>query len=287
MIKIIKKTKTLGKLIYWWIIAKAWYFIKGKNYASPNKNFSIGIVTYINRYDKLFKPLIKSLCKIFPDTEIIIAINGYYDQEKQKRYLADIGFFLSQFPNVKKFEYKEGQSLSKLWNQLIIHSTNEKLFICNDDIKIAPYFRENLEKSGILNTNLGLLNSSWSHFLISKSIISQVGWFDERLPGVGNEDDDYETRLVIHGILIQFYTIEGLKNIIFQTKDFSYGKNTETVNIKYVKENKIFFDKKWSMSDEKKEGYIFVRLLQNYLRLNVGMETPNFYPEIKYHSNTK
>ena len=280
-----RKIKTLFKLSYWKFIDLVWPLRSVKEMGdTKNATYSIGIVTYINRYEKLFKPLIKNLCKLFPDTEIVITINGYYDQEKQQKYLMEIKSLLDNYPNVKYIAYNEGQSLSKLWNQLVINSTNKKTFIFNDDVKIASYFRRDVEQSGILNTELGLLNWSWSHFLISKNIIQQVGWFDERFPGVGNEDEDYEARLVIDNILIESYPIEGLKNIIIQTKDFSYGKNTETVNIKYVRENKVVFDKKWDMLDEKKEGYVFVRLLGKHMKLNAGMETPNFYPEINYSS---
>jgi hypothetical protein len=283
LLKFAKKIRTLFRISYWKLIDGLWFFIPMKrNYIVDNNKFSIGIVTYINRYDKLFKPLIKNLCKIFPDTEIVIAINGYYDQDKQKKYLEEIKALLSKYNNIKYIEYNEGQSLSKLWNQLIINSKNEKIFICNDDIKIAPYFRKNVEKSAILSKELGLLNWSWSHFLISKKIIKNVGWFDERFPGVGNEDEDYEARLVINGIIIESFEINGLKNIIIQTQDFSYGKNTETVNIKYVKENKVVFDRKWDMLDDKKEGYVFVRLLGKYLKLKKGMETPDFYHKIDY-----
>jgi glycosyl transferase family 2 len=280
VLKFLKKIRTVFRLTYWEII-KVWWLILPvrKDNSKYTKTFSIGIVTYINRYDKLFKPLIKNLCKLFPDVEIVIAINGYYDQEKQRKYLKEIKALLSKYPNIKYIEHNEGQSLSKLWNQLVIHSTNEKVFIFNDDVKIAPYFRKNVEDSGILKKELGLLNWSWSHFLISKRIIHQIGWFDERFPGVGNEDEDYEARLVIAGVYIESVEISGLKNIIIQTKDFSYGKHTETVNIKYVKENKTIFDKKWDMLPEPKDGYVFVRLLGKHLKLNAGMETPNFYKD--------
>ncbi|HEX7414971.1 MAG TPA: hypothetical protein VF411_13085 [Bacteroidia bacterium] len=282
LLTFLKKIRTLFRLTYWKLIDILWFFLPvRKPNATYTNTFSIGIVTYINRYDKLFKPLIKNLCKLFPDVEIVVAINGYYDQEKQQNYLIEIKALLSKYPNIKYIAYNEGQSLSKLWNQLIINATNKKVFIFNDDIKIAPYFRKNIEDSGIMQKDLGLLNWSWSHFLISKDIVKQIGWFDERFPGVGNEDEDYEARLVIAGIYIESVDIKGLKNIIIQTKDFSYGKHTETVNIKYVKGNKTVFDQKWDMLPESKEGYVFVRLLGKYLKLNTGMETPDFYKELK------
>jgi uncharacterized protein YktB (UPF0637 family) len=133
--------KRLHRFAYWALIDKLWPCIPVKQIGyKKNKIFSIGIVTYINRYEKIFKPFMKSIYKLFPDTEIVIAINGHYDQEKQKLYLADIGEFLARFPNVKRIEYQTGQSLSKLWNQLVINSTADKTFIFNDDIKIAPGF---------------------------------------------------------------------------------------------------------------------------------------------------
>src|SRR5208283_5090968 len=132
----LKKIRTAFRLTYWELI-KVWWFMLpiSKNNTQYTHTFSIGIVTYINRYDALFKPLIKNLCKIFPDVEIVVAINGYYDQEKQQKYLTKIKTLLAKYPNVKYIEYNEGQSLSKLWNQLIIHAANEKVFIFNDDVK--------------------------------------------------------------------------------------------------------------------------------------------------------
>ena len=247
--------------------------------ADKNLKYSIGIVTYIRRFEAFFIPLIQSLCSLFPDTEILIAINGHYDRKQQEQYLSKIRAFLAAFPNVKAFPHTEAQSLCKLWNKLIINSSNDKVLIFNDDILVLPHFRKELEKCGILSVDVGLLNWSWSHFAISKKVISRFGWFDERFPGVGNEDEDYEARLAMRGTLAPSFSIGAVRNVVVKTKDFSYGKNMAVVNQKYTRDNKLFFDSKWDLAEQPGEGFVFVQFLGKYAKLKQGMETPEFYPE--------
>ena len=264
--------------MYWDLLMQFWK-VRPSNMGTEqlNKDFSIGIVTYVDRYQRFFKPLITNLVKIFPDTEFVIAVNGYYDKNIQHRYLAEIKAFLSQFRNVKVIDFVEPQSLSKLWNLCVVHSTNPKTMILNDDIKIKTTFRIELEASGALQQDIALINRSWSHFIISKKIIAKIGWFDERFPGVGNEDEDYEARLCVQSLAVETYRIHALKNIVFVTLNFSYGKNVDTVNTKYLRKNKIFFDRKWEMSVDEKPGFVYVPIIRRYIRLNPGMETPLFY----------
>ena len=269
------------KRLYWSLIPLFWKFFKlqrGKE--RTNFIYTIGIVTYVDRYSLFFKPLIKNLVKIFPDTEFTIAINGYYDQGIQKKYLTEIKAYLSNFINVKIVDFMEPQSLSKLWNLVIINSTSEKVLIFNDDILISPSFRRHLERSDVLKSDIGIINSSWSHFIISNKIVLKIGWFDERFPAVGNEDQDYECRLVMNDLLLSEHQIKGLKNVVFLTKNFSYGKKVDVEEKKYIKQNKIFFDSKWNLSKDPKSGYKYVRILDQYVQLKPEMDTPNFYNEI-------
>ena len=282
MEKFLRLTSVFFDNIKWWFISIFWKF-KAQPTAKKitNKQYSIGVVTYVKRYKIHFLPLIKQLISLFPDTQIIIAINGYYDHDVQEHYLKKITSLLDTFKNVTYFYYDEGQSLSKLWNQLIIHTDNEKVFIFNDDIKLASGFRTSLEKSTILNRDYGIINSSWSHFLISKPIIKKVGWFDERFPGVGYEDQDYEIRLALKEVPLIDVKVAHLKNIVYKTKDFSYGKNIATDFEKYTSSNGKHYFSKWEISDNAQQGFVYVRIIQSYAKLKEGMETPNFYPEIQ------
>lgn len=275
---IVYKALKMAHGFYWDTINLLWLLIPKRNRSvSNNKDFSIGIVTYVDRYDRFFKSLITNLIKIFPDVEFVISVNGYYDEKIQLEYLKKINAFASQFQNVKIIDFMEPQSLSKLWNLLILNASNDKIFIFNDDIKVAPWFRRKLLNSKILKEEVALINRSWSHFLISKSIIKINGYFDQRFPGVGNEDEDYECRLVYNDIFVKSYRIDGLKNIVFKTINFSYGKDTSVINTKYVKKNKIFFDSKWNTYPEKIGEAKYVEILKSYVVLKSGMETPIFY----------
>ena len=255
----------------------SWKFVKHlRGNKVNNSTYSIGIVTYVDRYQSFFKPLLKQVATLFPDTQIIIAVNGYHDEVIQNDYLHQLNLFLSDYPNVKTVQFQAPQSLSKLWNLLILSSNTSKTIICNDDIKLSPKFRKDLEKSGVLLEDIGLLNRSWSHFLISKKIVEQIGWFDERFPAVGNEDEDYEARLRIAGISIKTYTVPGLKNVIFKTKNFSW-KETDVVNEKYVRANQVFFNSKWDVLEQPESDYTYVEILGKYVKLKAGMETPRFH----------
>jgi hypothetical protein len=263
----------------YWVVVPLFWKLYPYNFGKHRTNFkySIGIVTYVDRYRVFFQPLIKNLVNIYPDTEFIIAINGYYNQKIQEQYLSEISNYLKNFKNVKIVSFVEPQSLSKLWNLLIINSSTEKVLILNDDIAISTTFRKHLEQSNVLKSDISIINTSWSHFIITKKIVEKIGWFDERFPGVGNEDQDYECRLVIGNIVLADYKVKGLKNIVFQTKDFSYGNEIEVEQKKYVKKNKTFFDSKWELSETERTGFKYVRIVEKYVRLKRGMDTPKFY----------
>ena len=274
--KILKVYKI--RTFYWELMNFIWLKIRISNREiKPNSVFSFGIVTYVDRYELFFVTFIKSLVFLFPNIEIVVAVNGYHNQVIQNEYLAKIKTYTSNFKNVKLLIYSKPESLSKLWNQIIINSKSNKIFIFNDDIKVSLFFKYFLFRSEIFKDEIALINRSWSHFMISKSIIKKNGWFDERFPAVGNEDEDYESRLVANNINLKSYVINGIKNEIYLTKNFSYGSNIESINNKYVKANKIFFDKKWKTSADYFPGSFFVQILNRYVKLNEDMETPNFY----------
>jgi hypothetical protein len=263
--------------IYWRILNPLKWFLNSANHKTGELAFSIGIVTYIARYEKYFESLITKLCSILPDAEIIIMINGYYDEKKQEAYLKKITKLLNTYPNVKYYIQPSPSGLSRLWNQIIMKSKNESVFIFNDDIDIAPEFRKDL--INISKRTLCLINNSWSHFLMNKNVVLKNGWFDERLTGVGNEDMDYEFRLIINQIPVDCIYSKNLKNEVELTEDFSYGKKTEIVNKKYSAANWEFFIRKWNVSDKEFSDSNYSSKFNLYFSNKPKLDTPNFYPD--------
>jgi hypothetical protein len=115
--------------------------------------------------------------------------------------------------------------------------------------------------------------------MISKEIIKEVGWFDERFPAIGNEDEDYESRLALKQIPLKIFPFRSIKAILTQPLSYSYGEQVEVVNAKYLKSNKVFFDSKWEVAHQPGEDFHYVRILKAYVKLKEGMETPEYYKE--------
>ena len=239
------------------------------------QEFSIGVVTYVKRFDQFYKPLIVQLTKSFPGVEIIICVNGYYDLKVQEEFLKKILLFNSNFKNIKTIPFKNAQGLSKLWNLLVKNSSNKRTFILNDDLILKDTFSRNLINSNALNKDFTLINRSWSHFIIHKKIFEKVGDFDESFVGVGNEDEDYESRLVFCNINVFNIKINGLRNVSFPTKDFSYGKNTEVINKKYTSINQEVFNNKWIKSPIFQEGFKFVEIINCYVKPRKSIKSEN------------
>jgi len=157
--------------------------------------FSVGIVTYGARFDPYFKPLLKSIKDQVPSIEVLVMINGDHNQLFDQDYRRSVLNFILEYENVYPFVFTAFRSLSKLWNNTLINSTNDSVLVLNDDVSISPNFWENLdtritESDGKTFT----INSSWSHFLANRKEVDEVGWFDERLLGVGAEDADFSWR---------------------------------------------------------------------------------------------
>lgn len=263
--------------LYEFLVKLSWSW-KPIHKNNNKSNYSICIVTYCKRFDSNFKPLIRQLTSLYSNTEFIIGVNGYHDQEIQKNYLKKFKEFIGGYPNIIWFSFDSGQSISKMWNQCSQRSTNQWMIILNDDVLLAKSFRKSIDLIELKKNTIHILNTSWSHFLISKEVISNVGWFDERFPGVGNEDWDYEIRAILAKTNIDMVKTRSIINLVVKTKDFSYSASEKTVNKKYSSSNWDFFKNKWSIREDIEDGYLRTRFPQiPYVKLNTGMETPNFY----------
>lgn len=126
--------------------------------------YSIGVVTYLGRYETYFQPFLRELVRVFPDREINVFVNGHYDVLQQAAYLKKVTAFLSGFANVRYVTNLEHQSLSRGWNQVIWMSTHPRVLVCNDDLRIEPVFRQDFELGMAEYPEQFVINRSWSHF---------------------------------------------------------------------------------------------------------------------------
>lgn len=222
--------------------------------------YSIGITTYSKRFTKYFKPLLMEIKSQRPDIEIIVNINSEYNQPIDNGYRKEILEFCAQYSNIVVSFWPTFRGLSTLWNDCIRRSSHDYILLLNDDVVLAKGFFDYLEQYNIPRNSLissqkiypmvfsFVINNSWSHVFLNRSEVDNVGWFDERFLGVGEEDGDFELRYhesQKHAIAKEsnFY----IHNVIAQ-EDCLNGQIK--VHKKYSKFNRDFLFEKYPKTSE-------------------------------------
>lgn len=218
--------------------------------------YSIAITTYKYRFTKWLKPLIETIKSFRPEVELLIAINGENNEPFDESYRKEVLQFASQQKNTFVTMYPNFRGLSKLWNNLLINSSNHKVLLLNDDISITdPIFFEYLENLINQNANFFKINGSWSHAFLDRRVVNEVGWFDERLLSIGEEDGDFEWRFgsLTDGKNVPSVYLPGIVNHVDHS-DCLVGM--KKVNNKYSKFNLDFmFNEKYKIDDSLGKNY--------------------------------
>jgi hypothetical protein len=239
---------------------------------------SIGITTFEARFDQYFIPLLSKIREYDSDLEVIVTINGEHNRDFDESYRERMLAFLAFQKKVYPIVFPRFRSLTKLWNTIILHATNEHILMLNDDIMITnPNFIRDLQVA--IGKNQGrslLINKSWSHFLLSRQEIDELGYFDERLLGIGEEDGDMIWRYIQrYGRTIANIKMKGFVNYSEQTNDYRPGNIKNREGMKYSLFNRQFmfstkyaadpqgiqgmFEEPVAMKDEGKEQYPYER----------------------------
>jgi len=83
--------------------------------------------------------------------------------------------------------------------------------------------------------------------------------------------------LAFAGVPLDDVSLKGILNLSIYTTDFSFGENVERVEKKYTMSSAVFLQRKWQISGPQDHQARFVRIWNDYVRLNQGFETPVFY----------
>jgi predicted glycosyltransferase involved in capsule biosynthesis len=180
-------------------------------------NFDIGITTFSLRYD-FVSSLVKSIRELNIKNNIFLCINGEKDSNFSEEYRKKILNLCVSYENVFPIFFVETRGLSKMWNTLIIHSTKDDMLLLNDDIIISSDNVFEVISSHIKDPEyfgLSMINNTFSFFVINKKFVDELGYFDERLIGFGEEDGDIIYRLNKQkGKKIFRLNAGGLENIV-------------------------------------------------------------------------
>lgn len=136
------------------------------------------------------------------------------------------------------------QSLTELWNQCIIYSPTDWVLICNDDGVFKPGWLDFLEGQIATGKFLQINLLHYGGMCIHKSLVAQLGWFDERFHGGGFEDIDWQLRLVE----------AGLKCRVDLSKDFKFMKHRMATKNKWKGlNNTAWMKQKWGRTGSWKQ----------------------------------
>ena len=176
---------------------------------------TIAITTFSKRFDYISN-LIPQI-RFFSDAPIMVIINGEKDGKLNDDYIKNMLSLCSKYNQIYSVFLQETRGLSKLWNTAIVNSFYDNVLLLNDDIEIQSQdifeFCDFISNS---NTFSGMckINGSFSHFIVNKQLMEEIGFFDERLMGFGEEDGDISYRLLKVGKDIGNYTVNGVINIV-------------------------------------------------------------------------
>jgi hypothetical protein len=219
---------------------------------------TIGVTTYIERYDEWLVPLLTEGLKHSLDRKWIVAINGHKDSTAQDRYL---NRFQTEWRHVARLTclvHRRAVGVAQLWNEIIQASPTRYLLILNDDLTIFPGFWQWLASQQAPDGKLIKINNIWSHYLVDKALLDQLGYFDETLAEMGFEDTDFEGRMWTAGLSPGSIVSPYIQHAWEQPDDTSY--ESERVLGKYSKMNQDRFFEKWRTAAGGEPGLYFPRI---------------------------
>jgi hypothetical protein len=238
-------------------------------------NYSIVITTFSLRFEMVRK-LISQIRK-FSDKEIIICINGEFNENFKEDYRKKMLELCLVYDSILPIFFSEMRSLSKMWNTSITLSSQNNILVLNDDLEIIS--SDIFDKIYFLRDDISLLkiNNSFSHFLINRSVLNEVGWFDERLLGFGEEDGDITFRFLEKSMSIFNLNVTGVINIVSEIR-----QNIKPGIGKYSLFNREFmFNKKYQKI---KTGGITGMFDEGHKKM---IEDQNIYPYESFYWENK
>jgi hypothetical protein len=206
---------------------------------------------------------------------VIVVINGPTKEAFDEVYRSSILTYLSRFPKVFPIMFPRFQSLAKLWNRGALTVSHDRALILNDDLEIKSEngvcFFDHLEAALLIHVGTFKINGSFSHFIADKRELIEVGFFDERLLGLGEEDGDFYWRFYKrYKKEIPSADMDLIDNVQSDLADDGYTKGIRTAskfNRDFIKNEKYkttllggyrgMFDKKVNqiLEDEKQYPY--------------------------------
>lgn len=230
------------------------------------------VITTFESREKIVIELIDSI-RSYVNNRIILIINGEKDGIINEDYRKNILNICLKHINIIPIFFTELRSLSKMWNIGIINSTSKNILILNDDLLWVGNLIKDIETQLDLIDDIKLINYSFSNFIVNKTFMNEIGYFDEKLLGFGFEDSDICMRYYEKtGNVIGNIQTTSIKNLNSTIKH----ENIRNIWGKYSMVNNEYFRKKYE--------YPLSRIYKCGQRL---LPNENPYPLESYYLNNR
>jgi hypothetical protein len=208
--------------------------------------YSVVVTTFDKRFDAFLVPLIAEIKAQRPDVEVIVTVNGPGKGEFESQYRTNVLAFCAEHAKVYPTVFPNFQSLAKMWNRGALTASNRRVLVLNDDLYLGRNtqgcFFDALEQALLNQVGTFKINGSFSHFVLDKQELMEVGFFDERLLGLGEEDGDFYWRYYQrYQRDIPTIEIDLIDNVQSDLADDGYTKGIRTAsqfNRDFVQKNK-------------------------------------------------
>jgi len=255
--------------------------------------YSVTIQTFVHRFDTYFKPLMSSICKMRPDVDKIIFVNGQHKKDFDQTYRTDIMKFAADCPRTYLIMSPIVRGCSYMWNTCFNHTNTPYCLNLNDDVTLLDGFFDEYEQMLAHNSKLKdesfRINFSFSHYSLYRQDLFDVGYFDERLISFGEEDGDwmwrwevakkrtmrvYGTNRIVNHYDDQTSASTHAENMIKLDKGSKYPK----FNTEWIFKNKYQAD---DPSNPNKPSAI--SMYGRPIQMRDGAYTPTYYPAEKWY----
>lgn len=188
------------------------------------------LIPTINRYDLLSEAL-AVYPELYPDIPILLLDSGNQN--------------IPYVNNYEIFHALQKMGVAESWNYLIKMANSygySHYLILNDDI-VLKCGKSAIEKLIDFWNPMTFIRTKpiyhWSAYILNKTIIDKVGYFDENFEKCFFEDNDYEYRMKLAGVKIEYsetLTPDIYRNSMTTQKDPSLGD--------YIS-NREYYIRKW------------------------------------------
>lgn len=256
-------------------------------------SYSIAITTFVHRFEKYYKNLLSSISTMRPNIDKIIFVNGQHKKDFDEEYRKKIMQYSSVFPKTYLIMSPKVRGCSFMWNTCSNFTNTDYILCLNDDLIVGNGFFDDYENMLVETRKQSdqsfRINHCFSHFSICKKDLFDVGYFDERLLGFGEEDGDWLWRWETSKKqqMICYHTNKIINCIDMAPTNSENMRKHSLEGGKYSAFNRDLVHNEFYEFPENPDPsrISYVGMYGKIAQRKIGSETPNFYPTEKWYND--